>query len=79
MLLTQDLHYPERDVFLEGYIIIEENGAISDYRNWHKYFSEKTIKNFLEKHGFQIDEIWGNFSGDKYKDTSQEMGINSSI
>lgn len=66
LVLEQGFDYPEYDVWLDQYIIIDDNGSLSVYRNWFHDFSLQSIKPILEKAGFKIMYYWDDLTGSPY-------------
>lgn len=75
LVLETGFDYPELDLYLDQYIVVEGSGKTSVYRNWFRDFSKDTIRPELEKGGFQPLEFWGNLAGDPYEDNGEWIGI----
>jgi SAM-dependent methyltransferase len=63
LLLTRRCDYPETAVFLEQYLVIEETGAWTEYRNWYQFYTVATLTPILEQAGFHLREVWGDLTG----------------
>jgi SAM-dependent methyltransferase len=73
--LRQVFEYPEHDTTLEQYIIIEDDGTITTYRNWFHYYTVETITAALEGAGFVVEQIAGDLCGAPYKEDSAWIGV----
>ena len=74
LVLEQGFAYPG-DLFLDQYIVIEENGKISVYRNWFQDYTPETIRAELSAGGFEIESLWGDLTGAPYTPESEWIGI----
>lgn len=68
---TQGVAYPERDLFLEQYIVIEADGSLAVHHNWFQDYTRHTITDLLQDHGFRIAGVWGDLAGNPYSDGSE--------
>jgi SAM-dependent methyltransferase len=75
LVLTQGFAYPERDLYLEQYIVVEADGAAAVYRNWFQDYTYATITELLEGHGFHVASVWGDLTGKPYDNTSEWIGV----
>lgn len=55
LVLEQGFNYPEDDIYLDQYIVIESDGTLSVYRNWFQDFTAEKITQELEIGGFTVD------------------------
>jgi hypothetical protein len=55
-VLEQGFAY-EHDIYLDQYIVIEEDGKTSVYRNWLQDYTPATIRAELETHGFAVKSL----------------------
>lgn len=65
VILEEGFDYPEEDVWLDQYIVIDENG-ITVYRDWFHDYSLETILPVLGRAGFSVMQIWGDLTGTPY-------------
>ncbi len=63
LVLTRRLDYPEAASFLEQYLVIEETGTLTEYRNWYHFYTVATLAPILEQAGFHLREVWGDLTG----------------
>jgi SAM-dependent methyltransferase len=75
LVLEQRFDYPEENVHLDQFIVIEEDGAVSVYRNWFQGFTPETLTAELEGGGFKVKSIWGDLTGTPYKEKSEWFGV----
>jgi SAM-dependent methyltransferase len=74
LVLEQGFSYPE-DLFLDQYIVIEESGKVSVYRNWFQDYTSERIRRELESQGFQVDSLWSDLCGTSLSKDSEWVGI----
>jgi len=67
IVLEEGFDYPEENVWLDQYIIIDEE-CVKVYRNWFHDYSLETILPVLEKAGFTVIQIWNDFTGTPFED-----------
>lgn len=66
LVLEKGFDYPEQDIWLDQYVIIDEQGNSTVYRVWFKDFTLETLKAEVEAVGFRIDKVWGSLDGEPY-------------
>lgn len=74
LVLEQGFGY-EGDIYLDQYIVIEENGKISVYRNWFQDYTAETIRAELESNGFSVTSLWSDLTGTPYHPATEWIGI----
>lgn len=75
LVLEQGFAYPEQDVYLDQYIVVEDNGKISLYRNWFQDYTADTIRAELEANGLAVESLWSDLTGTPYEATTNWIGI----
>ena len=75
MIMEQVFDYPEHDVHLNQYIIIEADGTLYVYRNWFQSFTPDTITSELEQGGFSVRHLEGDLAGQPYSEGSEWIGV----
>jgi len=75
LVLEQGFDYPEHDVWLDQYIIVDDNDNIAVYRNWFHDYSLQSIRQVLEKVGFQIVHVWNDLTGTIYEEGGDWIAI----
>jgi len=75
LVLEAGFAYPEDDIYLDQYIVIEADGEISVYRNWFRDYTAETIRAELETAGLAIQSLWGDLVGTPYQPESDWIGV----
>lgn len=74
LVLEQGFAY-EGHIYLDQYIIIEADGAVSVYRNWFQDYTAATICAELEAGGFVVRSLWGDLTGTVLTPESDWIGV----
>jgi SAM-dependent methyltransferase len=74
--LTLELRfdYPEENIFVNQYIVIDEE-KLTVYRIWNHNYTPETIKPVLQKAGFRIVHTWNSLDGTPYKPGSEWLAV----
>ena len=74
--LTMELRfdYPEANVFVDQFIVIDE-ADLTVYRIWNHNYTPETLKLVLEKAGFRIEHTWAGMEGATYKAGSEWLAV----
>ncbi|MBI5670587.1 MAG: methyltransferase domain-containing protein [Chloroflexi bacterium] len=75
LVLSRYYNYAEHDTGLEQYLVIENNGAVTEYRVWRHYYTPETIGAALRAQGFTVEAVYGDLTGTPYQPDSQWAGI----
>ena len=75
LLLEQTFDYPEDDVLLERYLVIEEDGKLTDYRIWSRLYTVDAIEAVLNRAGFKLLEAHSDLAGAPYNPDSEWLGL----
>ncbi|MFN8373900.1 MAG: class I SAM-dependent methyltransferase [Anaerolineae bacterium] len=75
LLLQQTFDYAEHDTLLEQYIVIEESGAVSEYRIWTHNYTPETMQPVLERCGFELLSCYSDLLGTPYQPESEWLGL----
>lgn len=65
----------ENDIILRQHSIIEEDGKLSIYRLWDKYYSYNEIELVIKAFGLEVEEIYSNLAGEKFTQGSETIAI----
>ncbi len=65
----------ENNLYLDQYIVIEENGKINVYRQWFQDYEAGAIRAELETNGFTVQNLWGDLTGAAYDPSGDWIGI----
>jgi cyclopropane fatty-acyl-phospholipid synthase-like methyltransferase len=74
LFLEEGYDYPEENVWLDQYIIVDEK-EVTVYRNWFRDYSLKSIRDVLEKAGFSILQIWNDLDGTPYEEGGDWLAV----
>ncbi len=75
LVLEQGFAYPDQDIYLDQYLVIDEQGKLSMYRNWFQDFTADTIRRELEANGFIINSLWSDLTGQPYQPDTDWIGL----
>lgn len=75
VVLEHGFDYPELDVYLDQYILLDQDGSISVYRNWFQDFTRESIVQELESGGFKVLGAWSDLEGTPYRSDSEWIGV----
>jgi SAM-dependent methyltransferase len=75
LVLEHTFSYLEEALYLDQYIVIEENGTTSIYRVWRQDYTPYTITEELKVGGFHVQSLWGDLTGSPYSNNSEWIGI----
>lgn len=75
LVLENGFDYSEKNIYLDQYIVIEESGKVSIYRNWFHDYSLEEISGVLISNGFSVQDTWSDLTGEPYKNNSEWIGI----
>lgn len=74
LVLEQGFDYPEDDVWLDQYIIIDDDN-VSVYRNWFHDYNLAEIRQILQKAGFEIVQAWNDLTGTPYQEGGDWIAV----
>jgi len=74
LVLEQGYDYPEDDIWLNQYIVINDERAFV-YRLWFHDYTLDTICPVLEKAGFKIAHAWNDLTGTPYEEGGDNITI----
>lgn len=75
IVLEHGFDYPEQDIYLDQYIVIEGDGRLSVYNNWFQDFNQHSISAELIKAGFRVDSLWNDLLGTPLTEDSDWIGV----
>lgn len=78
LVLERGFDYPDKDVWLDQYIVVEEQG-LKVYRNWFHDFSLDGITAALQQAGFIVKDAWSNLAGEPYREDSEWIAIAAEV
>ena len=74
LVLEQCFDYPENNVRVDQYIIVDDTG-VSVFRTWIHDYTPLSIGEVLQKAGFRIINIWNNLTGNPYEEGGDWIAI----
>jgi SAM-dependent methyltransferase len=74
LVLQQGFDYPELDVWLDQYVVVDEE-RVAVYRNWFQDYTPDSIRTELESNGFAVESLWSDLAGTPLKPTSEWIGV----
>ena len=74
MVLEQGFMYDD-DVTLEQFILIQDDGAQTVYRNWYRDYTPETLSHMLKNNGYNQVETYADLTGQPYTDGSDWIGV----
>jgi len=72
-VLEQGFSYAD-DIYLDQYIVIEQDGKMTVYRNWFQDFTAQRIRDELEAAGFSVVGLWSDLRGTPLRENSEWIG-----
>lgn len=75
LVLEHGFDYPEHDIYLDQFIVIEANGALSVYRNWFQDYTPASITAVLDAQGFTVRGTWADLAGTPYTPGAEWIGV----
>ncbi len=75
LVLEEGFDYPENDIWLNQYIVVDEEGTVKTYRLWLHDYSLETMSRVLEQNGFKIEKVWNSLSGEPYMEDGDWVAI----
>ncbi len=75
LVLQHGFDYPEHDIYLDQFVVIEQDGTVSVYRNWFQDYTPETITAALEQQGFAVRGFWSDLAGTPYAPGAEWIGI----
>lgn len=75
LVLEQGYDYPEESIWLDQYIVADENGEVCVYRNWFQDYTRDSIVKELQQAGFVVESVWGDLAGREYTVDSEWIGV----
>jgi SAM-dependent methyltransferase len=75
LVLEMGFNYPENDVWLDQYIVVENSGTTRTYRCWFHDYSRQTLTSVVETAGFHLEKIWSDLSGVPYESQSDWIAV----
>lgn len=74
MVLARGYDYPEDNVWLDQFIVIDPDG-VKVYNNWFHEYDLDTIREVIQNAGFDVIETWNDLAGSKYSTDGEWLAI----
>ncbi len=78
MVLERGFDYPEQSVWLDQYIVAEQQEC-KVYRNWFHDFTLDGITEVLRKAGFSVKSVWNELTGVPYQEGGEWIAIAAEV
>ncbi len=75
LLFTEKIKYPEQDVLLTQYFVLDSNSNFDIYRIWDHAYTKHSISQVLSNAGFHAMHFYADITGSEYSDNSKTMAI----
>jgi SAM-dependent methyltransferase len=66
LVLEQGFDYPEDNVWLDRYIVVDSE-CVKIYHNWFHDYDLESLSRVLQNAGFGLIHVWNDFTGTPYK------------
>ncbi|WP_207648230.1 class I SAM-dependent methyltransferase [Desulfotruncus arcticus] len=66
LVLEMGFDYPDNDIWLDQYIVVDQGGNTTTYRCWFHDYSLETLTPVVESAGFDVGTVWGDLAGAPY-------------
>ncbi len=73
IVLSETIAYPDRDVYLDHYTIVDVDGSQTHYRLWEQAFDRLALVTELENAGFLVQDVYASLAGDPWTSASQSV------
>jgi SAM-dependent methyltransferase len=74
LVLEQGFDYPRENVWLDQYIVIDDD-SVKIYNNWFHDYDLATIRQVLQRAGFKVIHAWNDFLGTPYHEGGDWIAI----
>jgi SAM-dependent methyltransferase len=75
VVLNETLDYPERDLAVDRYAVIEPGGAVTVYHNWFHDYDEASIRAVLDANDFEVVSVHADLEGHEVSGEDEWLGI----
>ena len=75
LVLETGFDYPENDIWLDQYIVVDQGGNTTTYRCWFHDYSLETLTSVVESTGFYVETVWGDFTGAQYNNKCDWIAV----
>lgn len=78
MVLERGFDYPDHHVWLDQYIVVEQQDC-KVYRNWFHDYSLDEITEILGESGFSVQSAWNDLTGTPYQEDGEWIAIAAEV
>jgi SAM-dependent methyltransferase len=75
LVLEQGFDYPDELIYLDQFIVIDEDDGVRVFRNWFQDFNPDSIRKELEIGGFHVLDLYADLLGNPLSEDSEWIGI----
>jgi len=75
LILEEGFDYPDQNIFLDQFIVIEEDGRVKVYRNWFQDYDLPMITAELQQADYKVLHAWGDLTGAPLTPASEWIGL----
>ena len=75
LVLEEGFDYPDESIYLDQYIVIEEGGKTTVYRNWFQDYTLETITREFAEGNFTIRSAWNDLTGTALTEDTEWIGL----
>jgi SAM-dependent methyltransferase len=75
LVLTQGFDYPADSIWVDQFVVVTADGAVTVYRNWFQDYALETITPTVEAAGFDVQAVWSDLAGTPYDAEAEWIGI----
>ena len=75
LVLEMGFDYPENDIWLDQYIVVNQGGDTTIYRCWFHDYSLEMLTPVVESAGFNVETVWGDFTGTPYNSQCEWIAV----
>lgn len=75
LVLEQGFDYPAQAIWLDQYVVVENNNEMTVYRNWFQDYDPTSITAELTESRFEVQGVWEDLTGARYSEDSEWIGL----
>ena len=75
LMLYEQFHYAEENVYLDQYLIVDQGGQIKIFRIWESNYTPASIRQLLNEAGLVTQGVWGDLQGSPFNKDSVSIGV----
>ncbi len=75
LVLQHGFDYPEHDVWLDQYIVVDDAANVTVYRDWFHDYTLQSVQEVLEKMSFRVQQTWNDLGGTRFEEGGDWIAI----